>query len=629
MRHARIFFGLIMVFLFSFLPTHAQQPNIRWSRAYGGSILGEQGECVIETRDGGFVITGSCENSAQERKLMLMKTDENGDVVWFHHPADVEFGGTGRAVVQTADGGFIVTGYIYAIGNDRNLFLMKTDSLGHQEWFRGFGGAELDEGYGVQQTTDGGYLVVGMTSSSGEGDEDLWLIKTDADGNQEWNLTYGGDHADRGTAIKHTSDGGFIITGFYSQDDFRRSEFLLLKLSADYAVEWAHVFGREGYYDSGRDVIQLADGGYAITGYSMDTSESQSTVILMKFDAGGELIWDKYFLTSQAIFEYGHSLVEDQNGAFTLSCSTDPGFIGSVPRAWIMKVDPVGNTVWQYDYEEFPHSGCRGSSIVRTQDGGYAIAGTMAFRRGHYHFNRDVALVRLESDTSRFLISMIPPQQQIIFPEEGGFFRFDGIVFNSLAAPQLGQVWATVTTPDNQVFSGPPMPFFHVMFQPGEPVYRLNMQQNVPAYAPEGYYTYTLCVGIYPNHVLSESSLEFRKLNFVTVDPAADKDPASGWGWDTPEVVSESVDDYQLLSVYPNPFNAATTVTVTLPDASDLSLVVYNTLGQQVAELFHGTVVAGQHTFTFDGSDLASGVYFLQLHSTQGSSELSKLVLMK
>ena len=125
------------------------------------------------------------------------------------------FGGSeydrGRSVEQTTDGGYIIVGYR---GWDY-LWLLKTDSQGNEEWSQTFGYGSV--GYSVQQTNDGGYIITGDTYLVGVGDFDLWLIKTDSNGSEEWNKTFGGsDHEqyNSGRSVKQTTDGGYIITGY-------------------------------------------------------------------------------------------------------------------------------------------------------------------------------------------------------------------------------------------------------------------------------------------------------------------------------------------------------------------------------------------------------------------------------
>src|SRR3990167_6319813 len=186
---------------------------IEWNRTFGGPV-GDWIESVQQTADDGFILAGSTFSfGAGGQDTWLIKTDSLGNEVW-----NRTFGGarrdTGRSVLQVEDGGFILTGETESYGaGEFDLWLIKTDSWGNEEWSRTFGGSSYDYASSVQQTNDGGYILAGSTTFSSEGFPDFWLIKTDTLGNEEWSRTFGGSSYDYAHSVQQTDDGGYIITG--------------------------------------------------------------------------------------------------------------------------------------------------------------------------------------------------------------------------------------------------------------------------------------------------------------------------------------------------------------------------------------------------------------------------------
>jgi len=145
--------------------------------------------------------------------VYLIKTDVDGNEQW-----SKTFGGSdydyGTSVQQTTDGGFIIAGYIYSfIAEDSDVYPIKTDVDGNEQWSKTFGGSDYDYGKSVQQTVDGGFIIAGCTESIGPLCDDVYLVKTDIDGNEQWSNTFGGSNLDQGTSVQQTTDGGFIIAG--------------------------------------------------------------------------------------------------------------------------------------------------------------------------------------------------------------------------------------------------------------------------------------------------------------------------------------------------------------------------------------------------------------------------------
>jgi len=140
------------------------------------------------------------------------------------------------------------------------ILLQKLSSAGDVEWQRAYGGSEREEAHSIQQTDDGGYIVAGETGSFGAGGNDTWILKLSTAGDVEWQKTYGGSGYSSADSIQQTSDGGYIVvdeTGSFGLDTW------ILKLSSAGDVEWQKTYGGSGN-DSADSIQQTSDGGYIV-----------------------------------------------------------------------------------------------------------------------------------------------------------------------------------------------------------------------------------------------------------------------------------------------------------------------------------------------------------------------------
>ena len=225
-------------------------------------------------------------------------------------------------------------------------------------------------------------------------------------------------------------------------------------------------------------------------------------------------------------------------------------------------------------------------------------------------------------------ISLTPVGLPIVIPANGGTFEFNVAVANNAATQQTVDIWTMVTLPNGTEY-GPLINFPNLTMNPGWSGDR-DRDQNVPANAPAGNYTYDAYAGIYPNQVYAEDHFDFSKS--VTIDGSGTFKDWNNWGEDFGESASPSeIHNSSFIihnSVAPNPFNPTTNISFELRAASYVNLTVYNISGCTVAMLVNGMMPPGQHVTEFHGQGLASGVYFYKL--TAGSfTEIKKMILMK
>ena len=254
--------------------------NEQWTKTFGGSY-DDNGSSVQQTTDGGYIVTGSSMYTGNGLSdVILIKTDGNGNEVWTKTLGGI-YHDSGSSVQQTTDGGYIITGVsgIDISGTVNNqVLLLKTDNNGNEQWTNTFGGLDNDQGRSVQQTSDGGYIITGKTESFGNGNDEIYLIKTDGNGNEQWSQTFGSFSNEWCNSVQQTTDGGYIMTGFISSN-----YLVLIKTDENGIEQWSQTFvnGYEGY-----SVQQTTDGGFIITGTSYI---SNNNIYLIKTNQFGNI----------------------------------------------------------------------------------------------------------------------------------------------------------------------------------------------------------------------------------------------------------------------------------------------------------------------------------------------------
>ncbi|MCK4307458.1 T9SS type A sorting domain-containing protein, partial [candidate division WOR-3 bacterium] len=214
---------------------------------------------VQECAGGGFIIAGyTLSFGAVDPDIYLIRTDVDGDTLWTK-----TYGGTfGNSVQECAEGGFIVAG-----SSAGDVYLIRTDADGDTLWTKTYGGANGDYGISVQKCAGGGFIIAGATSSFGAGSQDVYLIRTDSDGDTLWTKTYGGTGFDDGWFVQKCAGGGFIITGYTWSFGAGKADVYLIRTDSDGDTLWTKTYGGTEW-DLGNSVQECASGGFIITGSS-------------------------------------------------------------------------------------------------------------------------------------------------------------------------------------------------------------------------------------------------------------------------------------------------------------------------------------------------------------------------
>jgi hypothetical protein len=243
--------------------------NIQWTRTVGDTGLQEL-EAVVQTSDGGYAAIGVNKTAGtQHYDILLVKTNSAGVIQWERNIGGQSYE-IGNALQETSDGGFILAGQTYSYGNlDGDYYLVKTNSTGIVQWQKTYSYAGLQESHYVQITPDSGFIMVGDADSipNGLGETDILMIRTNSIGDTIWTHTYGGSKKDGGKTVENTTDGGFVIAGITRSFGLTDPNYFLVKTDSLGVTEWnLHHYGSD-HHDHAYRGLQTSDGGYAEVGF--------------------------------------------------------------------------------------------------------------------------------------------------------------------------------------------------------------------------------------------------------------------------------------------------------------------------------------------------------------------------
>ncbi|MDX2249399.1 MAG: PKD domain-containing protein [Bacteroidia bacterium] len=248
-----------------------------FTKTYGGTEY-DYGNSIIAVNNG-YVLVGAIPDINFQQDVFLVKIDLNGNVIW-QKMLDGGNYESGTKIIQTADGGFAITGFSSA-GNNTDMMLIKTNANGDKLFEKLYGGAEYESGNGILEYPGGGFVIVGATASFGQGDQDAYIVRTDASGNELWSFPYGVDSYDWFNSIALAPDGGLVACGTGTQSLL----VYLLKIDNSGTKVW------ERYYDSyyATSIKATRDNGFIITGARNNPTDSEEDIYLIKTDGDGNV----------------------------------------------------------------------------------------------------------------------------------------------------------------------------------------------------------------------------------------------------------------------------------------------------------------------------------------------------
>ncbi len=330
---------------------------------------------MIRTSDGGYAFTGYTKATGYE-DIIAVKLNPDGSVAWAKRfrPTANDYGDRGYSMVQTSDGGYLISAFTPMSFGVYDIILLRLNSTGGLVWAKTYGGTSPEESYSVIQTADGGFAIAGFTVSSGAGSEDFCVIKLSSDGSVSWARTFGGTNSDKGRAIVQTGDGGYVLVGeTRSYGSMSSYEILVLKIKSDGSRDWACAFGSTtaSFPDYAYSVACIGDTVF-VGAYTL-ASAGNNDFLVMKLNPDGSLNWAK---------RIGGSVGGRQDYLWSISATSDRGVVAAGQTTsygagsddfFLIRLNAEGGLTWART--------CGGLasdiaySAIQTPDGGYAILG--------------------------------------------------------------------------------------------------------------------------------------------------------------------------------------------------------------------------------------------------------------
>ncbi|MGD8456443.1 MAG: PQQ-binding-like beta-propeller repeat protein [Anaerolineales bacterium] len=366
-----------------------------WVRIFGNGYE-SSGAGVRQTEDGGYLIVGGTSPEQESEAfggVMLLKTDASGEKLW-----QKTYGGEGYdagwAISPAHGGGYILAGTTTSYGaGGRDAYLIKVDEDGSKIWERTFGGSLDESVLMAQQTEDGGYFLVGNCvdpkdfiadpGSAGyggfEGRSNIYVVKTDAEGNEVWSKTLESEFNILTTAGVEAPQGGYYVLGTKVYFPEEGDDLLLVMLDDEGQEVWSRTW-EEGTM-GGYEMILDSDGNLIITGLIRVTDDSDTDIFVLKIDPMGDEIWQREF-GDEELYDIGRDIIESDKGDYIVLVDRLINFYVSGDTTLLMGISREGQQLWvnelKTDYS------VKSGNLLQDREGNILLAGATIDDNGRF-----------------------------------------------------------------------------------------------------------------------------------------------------------------------------------------------------------------------------------------------------
>lgn len=343
-----------------------------------GGNKSEYGTSMVQLSDGGYAVAGSRVDNFGYWNTYLLRTDASRNVIW-----EKDFGGemqdVGKSIQQTPDGGFIISGYTTSTDDGtKDIYLVRTDAQGNLLWEKKIGGDGDQEAAAMVPSNDGGFVMAGVAKQGNS--KDALLIKVDMNGNLVWQKQFVAENTEEAYCVQATPDGGYFIGGFNSVHPADPPLFAgvsyLVKTDSEGNLLWEND-DIPGMFHT-KSIDQTTDGGFILAGLNSKYDE-QGRIILAKIDANGTLEWSESSdYNTGALYDEVFCIRQTSDGGYVAcgAAHTSPYQLPTKKDILVIKTDAAGNKIWKKTFRDGFGFGI-GYDIQETPDGGYILVGAL------------------------------------------------------------------------------------------------------------------------------------------------------------------------------------------------------------------------------------------------------------
>lgn len=356
----------LLFFAFSFCLSHNTFAQVQSFEKRYDTLGCYYAKCIRQSFDGGYLMFGSSYSLTTQQDLAIIKTDSLGNLIWVKIYGGPNTDGAKNAVV-TPDSNYLVVGIKDASANN-SIWILKINNSGDTLWTKTtIMGIGDNTPTSVENTYDGGFIITGYCSARGMGLLDVYLIKINAIGDTLWSKTYGNVGTDQGFSVKQTTDSGFVIAGVTNSSG--SSDAYVIKTNSVGDTIWTKAFGFSNV-DWANSIQQTHDLGYIVSGYSWNVTANNYEIYLIKLNNNGDSVWTKHI--GDVLENYSENLQLTQDGGFILCGTTWTN--NNNYDAFLVRTDSLGDTLWTKKFGGNNEE--KGYFVQNTNDGGFVLTGS-------------------------------------------------------------------------------------------------------------------------------------------------------------------------------------------------------------------------------------------------------------